>query len=220
MREALEMPARIRRLPRDEAGRPVPWFVWWNPESGEPDFRVIGPGKMQEAYRRHVCWVCGERLGVYRVFVIGPMCAVNRISGELPSHQECAQYSAKACPFLSTPRMHRNEKNLPKDYQELGGVTIKRNPAVTLLWTTRSYVPVKDWAGKYVFSLGPPTRLEFYREGRPASRMEVLESIDSGMPLLREIAERDGDKAIEDLEESYRLALGLVWAAIPEKERI
>jgi hypothetical protein len=212
----IEMPSRMERLARDKVGRPVPWFVWWDPESGEPDFRVIGPGKMEEAYHHSKCWVCGEGLGVYRVFVIGPMCAVNRVSGELPSHRECARYSAKACPFLTTPRMHRNEKGLPAEYGELGGVPVKRNPGVTLLWITRSYWPIRDPVGKYVFKLGPPEGLEFYREGRAASRREVMESIDSGMPILREMAERDGGEAVGDLEQSYWLAVGLVQAAIPE----
>jgi hypothetical protein len=34
-------------------------------------------------------------------FVVGPMCGINRNSAEPPSHKECAQWSARNCPFLS-----------------------------------------------------------------------------------------------------------------------
>jgi len=42
--------------------------------AGVPDFRVIGPGKIQIALRRDLCWVCGGKLSHRKTFVIGPMC--------------------------------------------------------------------------------------------------------------------------------------------------
>src|SRR5438132_506337 len=83
---------RISQLPIDDAGRPVPWFVAW--VDGKPEFRVVGPGKREEAYAKRKCWVCGQQLGSYLVFVIGPMCALNRISSEPPSHKDCAIFAA------------------------------------------------------------------------------------------------------------------------------
>lgn len=73
--EPFEMPARVAALPRDEAGRPVPWFV--ATVDGKPDFRIIKPGAINEAVRRNICWVCGKlRFGrTSQSFVIGPMCA-------------------------------------------------------------------------------------------------------------------------------------------------
>lgn len=44
-----ELPRRMAELPTDHIGRPVPWFVAWI--DGKPDFRVIGPGKLQSALR-------------------------------------------------------------------------------------------------------------------------------------------------------------------------
>jgi hypothetical protein len=37
-----------------------------------------------------------------------------------------------------------------------------------------------------LFRIGEPTSVAWYAEGRPATRKEVLVSIDSGLPLLQE----------------------------------
>src|SRR5215467_3774641 len=93
------LPKRMLALPIDGRGYPVPWFVAWI--RGEPDFRVIKPGGAEIAYHRNLCWLCGQRLGTYKTFVIGPMCTLNRVSAEPPSHRDCAEFAAKACPFLT-----------------------------------------------------------------------------------------------------------------------
>src|ERR1041385_2432550 len=92
-----ELPARLRKLPV-ERGYPVPWFVAF--VDGHYDFRVIGPGKIARAVQENRCWICGDTLGSYLCFPIGPMCAINRVTSEPPSHRECAEWSARACPFL------------------------------------------------------------------------------------------------------------------------
>src|SRR4051812_13673711 len=96
------VPHRMRSLPI-RRGYPVPWFV--ARVENEFHFPTADSRKMMIALHRHVCWVCGQPLGSYLAFVIGPMCAVNRISSEPPSHLECAQFSAMACPFLVRPKM-------------------------------------------------------------------------------------------------------------------
>jgi hypothetical protein len=201
------MPDRIAKLPTDAKGRPVPWFVHWN-EDGTPDFRILGSGKVVTAYRDKLCWICGQKLGVHVSFVVGPMCAVNAISGEPPSHLDCAIYAAQACPFMTTPKMHRRERDLPE------GVTfhadhIARNPGATLVWTTKSYKPVPTHPG-VVFSMGAPVSALWFAEGRSATREEILESINSGLPLLLEQAKKEGPEAVKSVHESYARALALV----------
>jgi hypothetical protein len=208
MNPTLEIPERIKALPLDDAGRPVPWFVAW--VDGRPEFRVIGPGKREEAYRKKKCWVCGQQLGKYLVFVIGPMCALNRISSEPPSHKDCAIFSAKACPFLATPRMHRRDRDLPEEAQRADGIMLDRNPGVTLLWVTRSYWSLSDQMGGFVFQLGPPEQTLWFREGRPAARGEILESIEGGLVEVRKIALAEGILAVRALEKSYQAALDLL----------
>ncbi|WLB66066.1 hypothetical protein QIH96_13240 [Bradyrhizobium japonicum] len=203
----LELPERMQRLPIDERGFPVPYFVPWI--DGKPEFRGFDGEKMVICVRHKRCWLCGEPLGKFMVFVIGPMCAVNRVSAEPPSHRECALYAVQACPFLTQPKMRRNEKDMP-EHLEPAGLMLRRNPGCTLMWTTLKYSIFKDGRGGALFNVGDPERVEFFAEGRAATREEVMASIDSGMPTLREMAERDGPDAVAELGQQYSKAMELV----------
>ena len=64
----IPIPLSMQALPIDRRGFPVPWFVSW--EDGEPDFRVIGRGKIVQAVKQRRCWVCGGKLGRLKVSVM------------------------------------------------------------------------------------------------------------------------------------------------------
>lgn len=205
-----DAPDRIKALPTDHRGFPVPWFV--ANIDGKPDFRVVGPGKVREAVHGRRFWICGHRLGRFKAFVIGPMCAINRVSSEPPSHRQCATFAAKACPFLVKPAMRRNGKDLPADAAEPAGIMITRNPGVALVWVTSSYstVPVD---GGLLFDVGEPESVHWYAEGRAATRDEVETSIRSGMPLLEDAAIKDGPAACAELIRRVEAALPLLPVA-------
>lgn len=171
----------MARLPLDARGYPVPWFVAWI--DGAPDFRVIGPGKLAKAVNYKLCWLCGEPLGRFGAFVIGPMCALNRTSSEPPSHRDCAIFAATACPFLTRPNAERRSANLPADYVEPAGVGLKRNPGACLVWVTRSWKWFRVENGA-LCEVGDPTETLWYAEGRAATREEIDTSILTGLPLL------------------------------------
>jgi hypothetical protein len=208
----LKVPSRMAGLPRDKHGRVVPWFV--ASIDGQPDFRVIREDGISLALREQICWLCGKPMGRFTAFVIGPMCAVNRVTAEPGSHTDCALYAAKACPFLSNPRMQRREI---QGWTAPAGVGIKRNPGVALVWVTRSFSLFPDGLGSHLIRLGDPTSVFWFAEGRTATRTEVLASIDSGMPILRDACDEDEDpeQSRRDVEAAYRRALALVPGDAP-----
>lgn len=200
----LVLPERMSSLRISDEGYPVPWFVPWI--DGKPEFRGMDGEKLGIAIRHKKCWLCGHDLGKYMVFTIGPMCAVNRVSSEPPSHRDCAQYAVRACPFLSQPKMRRNEKDMPEG--DVAGIGIKRNPGVTLLWTTLSYRTFRASGGPGILiSVGEPIKLEYFREGRQAYHDEILESMESGLPALMKEAVKEGPKAVAALNEQYANAV-------------
>ena len=187
-----KMPDRIKLLPIDpERGYPVPWFVKWIDD--KPEFRLMDEEKWIEAIKRKRCWVCGQRLGVHLCFVLGPMCGVTRTTSEPPCHQECARWSALNCPFLLMPKMVRREDEefLSKCPQSLGGIAIKRNPGVTLLWSTYSFEVWRPKGAGILITVGPPMEGEWYAEGKPASWSAVNDSVVSGLPYLEEVAREE-----------------------------
>lgn len=212
--DPVDLPWRILRLPQDARGYPVPRFVQYVLEGkrvprehpgSSPDFRIMDfdhwvrciGGKEQRGPK--VCWICGEPLGVHLTFPIGPMCAINRVTAEPPSHLECAVFAAKVCPFLSNPAAKRNERELP-EHVAVAGLQIKRNPGVTCLWTTRSYHVFKsngqNGSGDgYLINIGPPEHAAWMAEGRDATYAEVCHALDTGLPRLRELAKKQGGRA-------------------------
>lgn len=178
-----EMPNQIRKLPITR-GYPTPWFV--ASVKGQYDFRIMDGRKVPIAIKKRLCWICGQQLGKEFTFPIGPMCAVNRTTAEPPSHPECAEWAAHACPFLLQKEGRRREAGLPTEARPPAGEMIRRQPGVVLLWRTNSYTLFSDGRGGVLIRIGKPLGVSWLREGREATRDEVEESINSGLPLLRD----------------------------------
>jgi hypothetical protein len=196
------LPPRIRDLPMDPDRRvPVPWFASW--VDGKPEFRYVDPQRLTQAVRFGWCWVCGQPMGRMRAFLIGPMCAVNRVSSEPPSHRDCAVYSATHCPFLVNPRSVRRTTGVPDAaagrLEQPAGTMLLRNPGVALVWVTRRYQLEREPNG-VLFRLGDPEETLWFAERRVATRAEVMASIESGYPLLLEVATSESPAAVRELE--------------------
>ncbi len=182
------LPSRMRLLPVDERGFVVPWFVDKD-DQGKWEFRAMDARKWERAVKEKRCWVCGDRLGRYQTFVAGPMCGVNRTSSEPPCHLECARWSAINCPFLNNPEMiRRTDDEINQLSKSIGGNAITRNPGVSMLWTALDYSVWRDGRGWYLITMGEPQSIEWYSRGRKATRSEVMASIESGLPNLRNVA--------------------------------
>jgi hypothetical protein len=203
MRSDLEkLPDRMTSLKIDDRGYPIPWFVAW--VDGKPEFRAMDGQKLRAAVRSQLCWVCGNPLGKFLTFVVGPMCGISRTSAEPPSHLECARWSARNCPFLSNAKVKRRQDdkiNEESFARESAGIAIHRNPGVCLLWTTHSYEMRGDGTGRggILFKIGEPESIEFFANGRQATRAEILHSIETGIPALKRVAAQEGEDAVKML---------------------
>jgi hypothetical protein len=198
---------RLKKLPIDERGYPVPAFVQWleyvdgkpeprPPGVGIPEFRMVDSNHLGACVSDDLCWVCGDRLGVNRAYVVGPMCVINRNSAEPPSHVDCAEWSVKGCPFLSKPQMKRREDELT-DMMEgnVAGHMIKRNPGVIVIWQVRNKVKLwHDGKGGMLFDIGNPDKVTWWKEGRVATNQECIDAVNSGIQALLDVCQDDNDR--------------------------
>jgi Phage Tail Collar Domain len=217
------IPKRLAHLPVDAKwGLPVPYFVEWL--DGKPEFRIADGDAWLNCVQSEVCWICGQKLGNYRAFVIGPMCSINRVSADPPGHRECMEYATQVCPFMLNPKFERREANRPAEYDKtsMAGFPIERNPGVMLLWVTRrgDYQLISDGGHGYLFSLkAEPVHTAWYCEGRMATRAEIDQSIKGGFPILFEQAQAEGDLAIAQLLKQRMIAEKYLPAEVPVMKR-
>lgn len=197
-----DMPKAMQRLERDEVGRPIPYFVEYI--DGKPDFRVMSAVHFRKAIQEGRCWVCGGRMlnAAQKVFVAGPMCLINGTSAEPPSHMACAEWSAKACPFLVNPNKVRREGNLPDEAEVSAGIMIARNPGVTALIAARRWW-TQPHGGSMLIRFDQVTSVRWFCEGREATRDEVAYSIGGGLPELVRMAQAEGPEAERQLGVMY-----------------
>lgn len=207
-----EMPSEIAALPRDERGYPIPVFV--ARIDGKPEFRVADGKYVAKAIKKQLCWVCGQKLDPkIQAFVLGPMCTVNRISSEPPSHPACAEFSVQACPFLSKPKAVRREAGFPEG-TVVTGMMIERNPGVCCIWYGRGCELLDSGNGGILFGIPNPSMVRWYAEGRKATREEIVESINAGFPILEEEAAKKGKKFVEALHRDLYAAMKFVPASV------
>jgi hypothetical protein len=204
-------PSSMKSRPVDHRGFPVPWFVTKKTPEGHWDFVGIERSRMIEAIRFEKCWVSGQKLGKFKAFCIGPMCAINRTAGDPAVTKEIALWSVKVCPFMSRPMARRadHSENTVDDKRVFDGVGIMRNPGVTAVWVTRN----SEYQRGRGFYLGDPDEVTWWREGREATRHEVLASIGSGIHHLEKIAADESPEAQRELQRYIARAMPLLPVA-------
>ena len=140
-----KMPPRIAKLDRDARGYPIPWNVLRN-EAGEPFFTINDNTRYIEALQFKLCPICGEGLDETYWFVGGPLSAFHRDGWyhDLPTHEECAEYSLATCPYLAAPRyvrridvpLHKLDQ-LPNNMILLDPTMIPERPEIFVMTTGR-----------------------------------------------------------------------------------
>lgn len=201
-----DVPGHMVGLPRDGRGYPVPWFVRWI--DGIPDFRIADQDKISLAVKGSRCWICGGILGRFRSFLVGPAGAMNRMNSEPPSHHECAMYAVRVCPFLVLPKAHRREANMPEGYIDPDGLD-PSNPGVIIEWVS-STARVFQATRSLLFELGEPESVHWFTEGRPATRNEALQAIESAAAKLLAMV---GDDAVA--QEAVRVRMRTIQSYLP-----
>jgi hypothetical protein len=162
MRKVTPIPRRMRGLPRDPRGVPIPWFARRDAE-GHLRVTLLDLAKWDDAFKNRRCWMCGAPLGRYYTFVLGPVQAITRTVTEPPSHRGCAEYAVRVCPFLSNPARGRFD-----GVANPNGAPV--NPGVFALWQTLSF-ELGD--RRHTLVVGDPFRVAWRTRGRRATDAEV-----------------------------------------------
>jgi len=128
------------------------------------------------------CWICKEALkgGVNHPFMTGPMCIVKSVCYDPPAHVECARRAAEAAGRL------------------------------TALAFTRTYEITQDNMRMTLFHFEKPIAIEWYQNGRRATRLEVMSGIEAGLAELRPFMELQPEHAQAAFERDVNRAMKFI----------
>ena len=93
------MNPRMARLPQWK-GIPLPFFITYRTD-GTPDFKVVSEAARIRCANERLCWICGEQLGYWIVFIGGPKSVEERLFTDPAVHEECAIDAFELCPFIA-----------------------------------------------------------------------------------------------------------------------
>lgn len=130
------IPPRMRKLPQDSRGYPIPVFL--DRGDGTSNFKEMNREVVLSNLRHRRCNICGSRMGARIVFVGGPKSCENSSFGDPPFHRECALYAAKVCPYILIGGWDRSKGRDAEAWKELAP-DADLGPKVNYLYETRSF---------------------------------------------------------------------------------
>ena len=80
-------------------GFPIPFTTLIKPD-GDPDFRVTDQERWALCVTKGLCGLCGQPLVYWQAFIGGEKCKESHLFFDPAMHVECAEFAAKACPFI------------------------------------------------------------------------------------------------------------------------
>jgi hypothetical protein len=100
----VEVPVRMRHLPRDPRGFPI-FAMAFRDSTGRAHFTINDETERMRMIHEDCCSVCGKKLLRGRWFIGGEKSAFHPRGVYLdpPMHAECARYALRVCPYLASP---------------------------------------------------------------------------------------------------------------------
>jgi hypothetical protein len=121
------------------SGYPVPFTQAWINDT--PDFRAVDPARTMQCVQEKLCAICGQRLGEKSCFIGGPLSKTNWLFTDPPMHRQCAEFAARACPFVSGNRLDYSDRPVNPKMAKVQEMVSTHRPATMYLltaWTQKT----------------------------------------------------------------------------------
>lgn len=163
------IPTRMKHLPKDGRGYPIPTNVFRD-KAGAAHFAINDEKcRMRQAIQDR-CPICDGKLFKGRWFVGGPLSAFhpNGSYFDLPLHHECATYALQVCPYLAMRNYVKRVDTRTLDPERvderqifIDPTMIAQKPKLFVCAMTVGQTFVKE----HVRPLRPWHRIEYWRDG-------------------------------------------------------
>lgn len=166
----IPIPDRMRYLPRDKRGYPIPFIVFRDTD-GNPHFTINDDVRRAFVIANDRCAICNHHLSRGRWFVGGPASAFDPHGAYIdpPLHHECAEYALQVCPYLAAPSYSKLVDGKTLDMDKAGGPVLldtnvdNERPDVFVAAMTLGQRFTPDG---YIVPKRPFRRIEFWKDGK------------------------------------------------------
>lgn len=187
-----KLPDRMRHLPVDKRGYPIPWGVLID-DGGLPHFAINVEERRHEMVKRDLCSICGSKLFRGRWFVGGTLSAFHEHGAFIdpPMHSECSHFALQTCPYLAAPRytkeigLEKIKNRKPANIMLIDNTLIPGRPTedifVALMATRQDVFDNLNTKPKHPYSV-----VEFWRHGSRISDAEGYAATERAIAEFRE----------------------------------
>jgi hypothetical protein len=184
--QAVPIPPKMRRLPLDPRGYPVPYIVQRDLDH-RPFFVINDAVKSHGCATRGLCSICGGKLERDIWLIGGPGAAFHEHGAYLdpPMHYTCATYALRVCPYLGTRYTGRIDAALAKHGRWPPALAFvadessipEQPPFFVLSRTAGVRADVSDHATLRIHPRRPWIKVEFWRWGGRIGEPEARERL-------------------------------------------
>lgn len=200
---AVPIPQRMKGLPLDQRGIPIPWNVVID-RNGLAHFAIQNQERRDLALAKKLCPICGQKLANRKWLVGGPRSALHPQGAyiDTPMHDECAHYALRVCPYIAAPVYAREIGPIKaaQNADALAGVLIRTDPAqppsrppadmfVAVETTGFTLTPAR----RYVRPNRPYKQIEFWRHGQQLDEKQAMADILQSDPELESVLKNELD---------------------------
>ena len=172
MKLAAPIPEQMAHLPLDRRGYPIFFGAYVEPD-GTPHFTINCERKRSEMIARDLCSICGKVLLRGRWFVGGPRSAFHPRGCyiDMPTHNECAHYALRVCPYLAAPSYAREVGARKAEVIKSAVIALDptmipdRPPLFVALMAVGQKMTGGNGIQSYVKPSRPYRRIEYWRHG-------------------------------------------------------
>lgn len=187
--KSFPIPDRMKGLPRDKRGFPVPCIVQYDAH-GVPQFTVNNALIKQQVMLGRRCGICGGELGLFCWSVGGPNSAFHPNGAYIdpPMHRECLVYAMNVCPYLAW-RSYSGKANVDALQKRFTTAHIVEDtttwpgrPKVFVAVSYRQFKPI--WENGLIDKyqpIRPYRRVEFWHHGKRITQERAVELLKDGI---------------------------------------
>jgi hypothetical protein len=153
----IEIPQFLSHL-KTHGGYPVPFVQMWI--DGKPDFRVVDPVKTTRCVHEQLCAICGFKLRELCYFIGGDLCKQNHLFTDPGMHEQCAEFSTRACAFLSGKKPKYSDRSVSENLARVEQMAASVRPKHIYIFETRTKkCKLVDVEGSPMIQAGPWSRI-------------------------------------------------------------